>query len=300
MRVSACLSAYARARTFVCMPAGIERPDARPHIQRRVLQVLGTCARDVQQLCLHALQLVVGVAVEDFGKLLLDVGRRAEKRGMVLLLRHDGGGNLAREPGGERPAFEGVRSLSGQGRRAVLLARFRRRGSATAAGHAAGQHLLHWDKRTTTATLAPRLWLATEAVSAAPGSRRAASSSTNRTAPAASPTCAGLAGWTLCWRLASSSGHHGRGRTRSRETSMALLRLASGRRAALGAGLRSSARDGARGSSAGRAPAPPAGASAARRCVLRANAARPGAGGIGRGGAEGTLPLTQRQGRSVG
>ena len=52
--------------------------------------------------------------------------------------------------------------------------------------------------------------------------------------------------------------------------------------AALGAGLRSSARDGARGSSAGRAPAPPAGTNAARRCVLRANAAS--AGGMCRRG----------------
>ena len=165
---------------------------------------------------------------------------------------------------------------------------FRRRARTTAARHAARQHLLRWDRRRTTATLAPRPWLAPAVASAvnaaaATGSRRAASSSTNRRAPAASPTCAGPAGWTRCWRPVPSSGHHGRGRTRSREPSIiALLRLASGRLAALGAGLRSSARDGARGSSAGRAPAPPAGTNAARRCVLRANAAS--AGGMCRRG----------------
>ena len=101
----ACLCVCVGVRALVCMPAGMSQPDACLHVRRGTLQAFGTCARDVQQLCLHALQLVVGVAVEDFVKLLLDVGRSAEGVGMALLLRHDGGRDLAREPGGEWPVW---------------------------------------------------------------------------------------------------------------------------------------------------------------------------------------------------
>jgi hypothetical protein len=56
---------------------------------------------------LHAFQLVVRVAVQNLVCLLLGFWQRLDGAGMALLLRHNGGGNLAREPWSECPAVLG-------------------------------------------------------------------------------------------------------------------------------------------------------------------------------------------------